>query len=296
MVEELDAVVSAVRHDDVAVFIDGDPRRPVELAVASARTTERHQESALGVELLDAVVAPVGDVDCAVAIDGDAPGHVELARRRAVRTPLCNELAVLRELLHAVVVRIHDVEVLVRIESQARGAIELARFIAQRAECVQQFAMACECGNRVGAFVGNVEVFGAVTNNADRPGERAVDGAQVLVIEVHLADVRAVLGTTDDIQSAFVAEREVGCERSHTAHAVGGDVRVSRPEKCERWHRCYPSLFVSRGPAKSLRARGTGGSVRTARQQSAPHPAPAIARSRCHKCHGSRSCGGGLHR
>ena len=69
-VEQLDPVVAAVHNVDIAVVVDLDTGRAMELAVARTGRAELHDELTVRSEFLHAVVVPVGDQDVALAVRG----------------------------------------------------------------------------------------------------------------------------------------------------------------------------------------------------------------------------------
>ena len=102
LAELLDPVVIGVDDVDVAVVVDRDGSRTVELTVAGAKAPPGAQEAAAGRELLDSVVAAVGDVDMAVVVDGDAPRKAQLTGAGTEAPPPAQEAAGGRELLDRV--------------------------------------------------------------------------------------------------------------------------------------------------------------------------------------------------
>lgn len=82
LIEELDAVVGTVAHEDSAALVDGDGVQRAELAGRVACLAPCLDEAAIGRELDDAVVADgavaIGDEDGAVLRDDDIGGRVEL--------------------------------------------------------------------------------------------------------------------------------------------------------------------------------------------------------------------------
>src|SRR5690348_116284 len=77
----LDALVVDVGHEDIAVRIDGNALRCIELTVGVAEAAPLRQVATGAVELLDARIALAGvrDVDVAAPISGNADGNLELA-------------------------------------------------------------------------------------------------------------------------------------------------------------------------------------------------------------------------
>src|SRR4029077_9589087 len=123
-VEDADPMVAPVAHIDVAVAVDRNISRVIELVgpgmpgllavardvgpedrhgkrpfrlFALAEATDARQELALGRQLLDPMVVPVGDPNVAVLVEGDAPGLVELAWALAGSAAFGDELAVRAE-------------------------------------------------------------------------------------------------------------------------------------------------------------------------------------------------------
>ena len=86
--EALDAVVHAVHDHHVAVGVEGDARRAVELALAAACLPPARDEGAFRVEDRNAVQEVVGGEDVVVAIQGDGARPDELP----VAAPECAEL------------------------------------------------------------------------------------------------------------------------------------------------------------------------------------------------------------
>ena len=86
--EDLDALVRAVGDIELAVIVEGDAVRQVELALAIARRAPRFDEPAVARKAVHAGVAvAVGHVDVAVGV-GHHLGRVIERPRRALREPV----------------------------------------------------------------------------------------------------------------------------------------------------------------------------------------------------------------
>src|SRR5262249_55758879 len=152
-VEDADPVVAPVAHIDVAVTVDRNIGRVIELvgpgmpglfAVAGdvgpedrhgkrpfrlfalAEAPDARQEFALGRQFLHPVVVPVGDPDVAVLVEGDAPGLVELAWALAGAAAFGDKLAVRAEHLQTIVATVGDDHIAVFFDREASGTQQFA--------------------------------------------------------------------------------------------------------------------------------------------------------------------------
>ena len=71
-IEELEAVIAGIRHDDAAVVPDAHAGWRVELAVAVSSAADHADHITILIQDLDAVIAGVRHHDVAVGIDGNA--------------------------------------------------------------------------------------------------------------------------------------------------------------------------------------------------------------------------------
>src|SRR6516165_10191709 len=91
--ELLHAVVLPIRDIDIALVVEGDAPRLVELPLAAAAPAALGQGLAVGGEDLQAVVAAVNDNHIAAGV-ADDPGRIlQFSRTATRRSPLANELA-----------------------------------------------------------------------------------------------------------------------------------------------------------------------------------------------------------
>ena len=120
------AVVAAVCHVNIAVTVNANTRRSVELAHAVALTSHRPYVSTIAVELLQPVIAPIGYVDRSInLVNGDAPRIVELTIILAILAETGNVLTRRCKPLHAVVPAINNEHLAIMVERQAARAVHL---------------------------------------------------------------------------------------------------------------------------------------------------------------------------
>jgi hypothetical protein len=87
----------------VAVAVDGNPTRKVDLARAVALSAKLRERCPIRRELLNAVVAPIRYVEVALAVERNSLGYIELAGTSAltaedlldlaIRTLACNRVS-----------------------------------------------------------------------------------------------------------------------------------------------------------------------------------------------------------
>ena len=125
-VEDLEPMVEGIGDDEVAVLVDGDLRRPAELAVLVAfLPADDGERRAVLREDLDALVAGVGDDEAALAVDCGVARAAELPGLLALGADRLEELELGGEDEHAMVVRVGDVEAAGGVEADAFGVAEL---------------------------------------------------------------------------------------------------------------------------------------------------------------------------
>src|SRR5262249_53543037 len=146
LVKDADPMIAPIGDVDVAVAVDRDIGRVVELvgsrvagllALAGdigakdrhlvgvvhrldrAIGADAHERLALVGQLLHTVVLPIGDVDVAIAVGGDAPRLVELAGLGAGAAAFADKLAFGAEDLQPVVAAVGDNDVAVLFDREA---------------------------------------------------------------------------------------------------------------------------------------------------------------------------------
>ena len=201
-------VVLVGDDDAIELVVEGDARRPVELAGTRAVRAELAHELAALVEHLDAVVGAVGDDDVALLVAAHAPRPTELAVAAALAAAVDVEehLAYLAVGARA-------------LDEHVEGAVEYVAAVDEYGDeigAVEGRTVA----DRVGAvlLVDHVDAVHVLVRSLD------VDADRVAADRAHLAQV--VLGVDDE-------RGELGLEALTQAVAVGdaeGRVRRARQE------------------------------------------------------------------
>src|SRR6266566_1425788 len=201
-IENADPVVAPIAHIDVAVAVDRNIGRVIELVGpgmagllaiggdirpedrhrigafrlrALAEAADAHQRLALRRQFLDAVVVPVGDKDVAVLVEGDAPGLVELARALAGSAAFGEELAVRAEDLQAVIAAVGDDQIAALLDRETGRTQQFPVAAAGRSPFLEELPAGVEYRDRIGPLIRAVDpVPLLVDRDAERPDRLAV--------------------------------------------------------------------------------------------------------------------------
>src|SRR3990172_3485093 len=134
-IENHDALVTRIRHEDAARSIDDNPSRAPECigTVGLAKVPEHVTELTVLAEVLNTVIPCVGDVDRAIGCDGDVPWFVKgpsrglSGREIGKAAPNRDDLAVAGQMLDTVVARVGHEQAAIGCDRQTAGTGELSR-------------------------------------------------------------------------------------------------------------------------------------------------------------------------
>jgi len=167
-IEDLDAPVPCIGHEDAPVRVDGQADRLVELPGGRAAAADVAQPLPLGGVDPDALVAGVGHVDQPVIADGDGARPPEVLGiacgvKLAELPPGADELALRGEDLDTVIPRVGHIDVAIRADGHTPRLVEvtagrravLAHLVHAPAE--QEVPFGVKCLDAVVEAIGDVQ-------------------------------------------------------------------------------------------------------------------------------------------